>query len=590
MDEAYNDEAYHEAPTDWDEDDDPPRGARDPRARHSRPDDPGLARVRPSKAPPTEVAAPVGTVVSDDSSPSFFTLAFRLNADAFTSPGRFVAVYVDHLLGRTRDDRDVLVLARVDDVHEVNPHEDALSSTLNDVIPFGTEYAPEGRSTVIYRLAAAEPLEEAVLDDAGQVVEVRSVETLPPAGAPVFQAGGELTVRVLGLEQDPDAGLHVGSVHGDPAVPVVLGRGVIQRHMFIAGGIGTGKSYTRGVLAEELQAWGVPQVNIDVNGELVEAAEELGGRNLVPGQDGFTLPLSALSSADVLEAVPSINPGTNMETLLRFAHESLLKEVLQGRRDYFTVDDLVAHVDECAWTLEMTTGSGENRKLDRRTVEPTKLRTQRLNRLPFLGRPFDWVANLTPGAIVNIDCRGLLLSELRLITASVARDLQSLARNRRIPFVALSVDEFHLVAPNNDQVVTTQVLREIARIGRHHKLGLILTTQSPADVDRSILKRLLTRFLHAIEPDQLDALRGVFADASADLVRSLPKLPQGVCIVTGAFETVRHATVVRVRRRRTTHGGKTPDIWSDFAEAGWVGKRPAAPGGLAGGDDQGSGR
>src|SRR6185503_2493176 len=131
------------------------------------------------------------------------------------------------------------------------------------------------------------------------------------------------------------------------------------------------------------------------------------------------------------------------------------------------------------------------------------------------------------------------------------------------------------VAPAQDEAVATQVLREIARVGRHHRLGLILTTQSPSDVDRSILKRLLTRFLHSIEPDQLDALRGVFSDASDDLVRSMPKLPQGVAVVTGAFETVRHATVVDIRTRRTTHGGATPDIWSDLAERGWTGKREA---------------
>jgi hypothetical protein len=55
----------------------------------------------------------------------------------------------------------------------------------------------------------------------------------------------------------------------------------------------------------------------------------------------------------------------------------------------------------------------------------------------------------------------------------------------------------------------------------------------------------------------------------------MPKLPQGVCVLTGAFETVRHATVVRVRERRTTHGGATPDIWSELAEKGWSGKRRA---------------
>jgi DNA helicase HerA-like ATPase len=100
-----------------------------------------------------------------------------------------------------------------------------------------------------------------------------------------------------------------------------------------------------------------------------------------------------------------------------------------------------------------------------------------------------------------------------------------------------------------------------------------MTTQSPQDVDRSILKRLLTRFLHAIEPDQLEALRGVFSDASDDLIRQLPKMPQGVCILTGAYETVRHAAVIEVRRRRTTHGGGTPDIWADLEKMGWKGKR-----------------
>jgi len=526
----------------------------------------------------TEVAVPpgagplLGNIVSTETSPSFFALQFRLNAGKAIHPGRFVAVEA-----RTADGRDALVLARVDDVHEVNPHEDALSSTLRNVLPFETKYASEGASTVIYRVGDAEPLEEAVLDDEGTIVRIRAVESLPRAGAAVFEAGPELTVRALGLEPDPKDGLHVGSAYGDQSISIVLGKGVIQRHIFIGGGIGSGKSYTRGVLAEELQAWGVPQVNIDVNGELIEATGELGGVNLVPGEGGFTVPVSALSPSDVIEAVPSINPGTNMETLLRFAHEFLLKEVALGKRTFFTVDDLVRQIEPCALMLEMTTGSGENRKTDRRTVEPTKLRTQSLNRLAFLGQPFDWKSKLKPGAIINIDCRGLSLSELRLITASIARDFQNLAKNRQIPFVALSIDEFHLVAPKDkdEHTVTTQVLREIARIGRHYKLGLILTTQSPSDVDRAILKRLLTRFLHAIEPDQLEALRGVFSDASEDLVRSLPKLPQGTCIVTGAFETVRHAVVVKIRERRTTHGGQTPDIWKEFAKAGWGQKTEA---------------
>lgn len=530
-----------------------------------------VERIAPAPTLPDQPGARrlLGRVISTATSPSFFALEFRVEPDRVTTPGRFVAVEAT-----TEDGDGVVVIARVEDVHEVNPHEDALSSTLHGVLEFDTTYAHEGASTVIYRVASAEPLEEAALSKDGGVAEIRSVTSLPKAGARVYDAGEDLTVAALGLEPDPDSGLHMGAAFGDPSTPIVLAKGAIQRHIFIGGGIGSGKSYTRGVLAEELHAFGIPQVNIDVNGEMIEATAELGGRNLIPGKDGFTLPLSALSSADVIDAVPSINRGTNMETLLRFAHESLLKDVQTGKRPHFGVAELVGHIDDCAYILEMTVGSGSDRRPDRRTVEPTKLRTQSLARLPFLGEPFDWAGALTPGAVINIDCRGLLLGELRLITASVARDLQSLARSRRIPFTALSIDEFHLVAPTDDSAVTTHVLREIARVGRHYKLGLILTTQSPSDVDRAILKRLLTRFLHAIEPDQLDALKGVFSDASQDLVRTLPKLPQGVCVLTGAFETVRHATVVQVRRRRTTHGGATPDIFADLAAAGWPSKRP----------------
>ena len=498
----------------------------------------------------------VGTVIASATSPSFYALDVLLDPSQTVRPGAMLAA-----IQRSDANELVYVICRVDDILEHNPHKDAQGATLEQVLPFKTIYAEEGASTVIYRVCSTETMEEAVPSTDGSI-EIRAVQTLARAGAPVFMLSDELSVMALGLQPDPDLGIRVGEVYGVGA-PVVLAREVVQRHIFIGGGIGSGKSYTRGVIGEELHYLGVPQINIDVNGEMIDQTRELGGNNLKPGKD-FTLPLSALSSSDVLQAIPAIAEGTNMATLVRFTHEKLLKEVADGTRPYFSIDDLVNHMDECAELLGVA---------DARTLKPAKLRTHSLKRLRFLGTPYDWAANLTPGKIINIDCRGMGVRDLRLIVASVMRDIQQLARPRKIPFTVLSIDEFHLIAPNNEDTITTQVLREIARIGRHYRLGLILTTQSPSDVDRSVLKRLLTRFLHAIEPDQLDALRGVFSDASDTLVKSLPKLPQGVCIVTGAAETIRHATVVKVRKRHTTHGGKTPDVFADLVERGWKGKR-----------------
>jgi uncharacterized protein len=501
----------------------------------------------------------LGTVISDDGSPTFEEVRFRLGASVAVRPGEFVAVE-----GRDRDGSLVSwVLCRVLDVHEVNPHEDPQSATVRDVLPFPSTYAVEGESTVIFRIVRCEPVEEMSAADGG-IGEPVEVQTLPRAGDLVRRPRPDMITAAMGFPPDPDEGLHVGHLHGDGSIAVTVDKTAVQRHVLIVGGIGSGKSYTRGVLGEELRRLGVPQVNVDVNGEMIGAAREMGGRNVRPGE-GFTLPLGSLTREDLLEAVSGVNRGTNIETLIGYAFDSLRREIARGRRSAFNVDDLVAEIETQAPVLNMQAAN---------TLRPAQQRVQALDRLNYIGPRFDWEGALRLGAFINIDCRGLLLRDLRIVTAAIARDLQALARQEEIPFTVLSIDEFHLVAPNDDKMVSTQVLREIARIGRHYRLGLILTTQSPSDVDRAVLKRLLTRFVHTIEPDQLDALRGIFADAPPEMIHSLPKLPRGTCVLTGVAETVRHATVIDVRARVTTHGGATPDVFGDLRARGWPGKEP----------------
>jgi DNA helicase HerA-like ATPase len=501
----------------------------------------------------------LGTVVSDGSSPTFDEVRFRLAPHVAVTPGEFVSIE-----GRDRNgDLQSWVLSRVLDVHEINPHEDPQSATVRDVLPFDSAYAREGESTVIYRLVRCQPVEELPLADGG-IGDPTEIRTLPRAGDNVCRPRPGMVATAMGFPPNPDDGLHMGSLHSDGSIPVTIDPTAVQRHVLIVGGIGSGKSYTRGVLAEELHRLGVPQVNIDVNGEMIDTAAELTGVNVVPGQ-GFKLPLGSLTRDDLLEAVAGLNRGTNIEILVGYAFDVLQRQILRRERTEFTVEDLVAEIGVQAPNLDMAKAN---------TLRPAQFRVQALDRLAYIGSRFDWRAALQPGAFVNIDCRGQVLSDLRIITAAVARDLQNLARAREIPFTVLSIDEFHLVAPGDDRLVSTQVLREIARIGRHYRLGLVLTTQSPADVDRSVLKRLLTRFVHTIEPDQLDSLRGIFSDAPAEMIRSLPKLPRGTCVLTGVAETVRHATVLDVRGRVTTHGGATPDVFGDLRARGWQGKKP----------------
>ena len=110
-------------------------------------------------------------------------------------------------------------------------------------------------------------------------------------------------------------------------------------------------------------------------------------------------------------------------------------------------------------------------------------------------------------------------------------------------------------------MVSTQVMYELARMGRHVRTGLVLSSQSPADLNQAWRQWLQSRPIFALEQDQLKRISGVMADLDEQLVRTLPKLPQGVCAVSGSSEIVKHGFLLSVRRRETPVGGRTPSVF-----------------------------
>src|SRR5206468_9907970 len=128
-------------------------------------------------------------------------------------------------------------------------------------------------------------------------------------------------------------------------------------------------------------------------------------------------------------------------------------------------------------------------------------------------------------------------------------------------FALYFIDEAHAIAPDDEKVVSTQVHYELARMGRHVRTGLVLSSQSPQDLNPSVLKRLQTRFVFALERDQLRSIQGVMADLDEKIIRQLPKLPRGVCAVSGSGELIRHGFLLKVRERRTPVGGRTPSVF-----------------------------
>jgi len=512
----------------------------------------------------TGIALPVGfeqigKVVHWEGTPNFLDVAAVLDPRCDVRPGQFVGVW------HGRRGHSVLTVVQVANCRDVNPNEDPDLAVARDRLGLGTAYASEEISTRIHRLMEGPTVEELELEITEGSVKTKgaafAVERLVRAGDPVVLLSDEVIAETIGSLPKPDDGLHMGEVYGDRPIAVTLRPQALQMHTGIFGNPGKGKSYSSGVVMEEALQWGIPTLVLDVNGEMIAAAKALGGEVLTLPDPKFGLSLSLITATELLQVAPNIQEGTIYAELIELAHDRLRSE-RQGKP--FTFAELVAKIREV----------GQQTDAKAPSINTAISRILALEHDPVVGGNFDFIQEVLKHRLVVLDCRYLTLRQTRLIAAAAARELQRVGREmaRKAEggdtsaanwFSLFMVDEAHQVAPADEGVVSSQVMFELARMGRHVRTGLVLISQSPSDLNPSVLKRLQLRLIFALEKDQLRAIQGVMADLDERIVAKLPKLPLGVCGVSGSSELVRHGFLLRVRKRTTPVGGTTPRVFEN---------------------------
>jgi len=448
---------------------------------------------------------------------------------------------------------------------EVNPNEVPDLAAAREALGLGRGYGAEGVSTRIFRLAECTTTEEFTVQLNGGSWEVvgegRAPEILTRAGDPVVLLPPEITIQAIGGQPDSESGIYLGETYGTSAVPITLTPQIFQLHVGIFGNPGKGKSYLGGNLLEEAMGWGIPALVLDINGEMIDAAKALNGLVIaLPDPKNFGISLSLMTPQELVAVTPNVQPNTIYAELIELAHDQLRNES-RGRR--ITFDDLRARIQKL----------GQATHAPNTSIGAAIARLSVLERDPIIGGDFDFVSQLIERRLVVLDCRFLSLRQTQLIAAAGARELQRVGREmaRKAEagdkeaekwFALYFVDEAHAVVPDDESVVSTQVHFELARMGLHVRTGLVLSSQSPQDLNVSVLKRLQTRFIFALEKDQLRSIQGVLADLDEKIVHQMPKLPRGVCGVSGSGELVRHGFLLRVRERVTPVGGRTPNVFA----------------------------
>ena len=380
---------------------------------------------------------------------------------------------------------------------------------------------------------------------------------VPEPGEKVYFANKKLLRKVLGLRED---GLLIGHVYGHDDIPVKVDPGaLVTLHLAVLGTTGSGKSYTVGVIIEELLEHNYPVVVIDPHGEyktfnkendVEEEVENLKKYGLEPRSYkvavfkpkvvGGTLTLD-FNKLDVEAIAEMAKLSSTMRDLLYLAHTSLKK-----KKETFTIDELINEAKMLANEYRFQT----------RTLLTLERNLRLLKEMELFDKGTTSRYIIQRGALTVVDLSPEMDEELRRIfTGALLNELYQARKEGKIPPLFVIVEESHRFAPQDQDTYSKYVMRKIAREGRKFGIGLGVISQRIIGLDKDIISQCGTKILLRIDnKTDLDYIKQYIEGAAEDR-KLIAFLPTGSAMITG--QATRHPIITRIRPRKTKHGGIT---------------------------------
>ena len=121
--------------------------------------------------------------------------------------------------------------------------------------------------------------------------------------------------------------------------------------------------------------------------------------------------------------------------------------------------------------------------------------------------------------------------------------------NRGMYPIVLILEEAQNYIPEKDrrdqESITKRVFERIAREGRKYGISLIVSSQRPSELSKTVLSQCNSFIVHRLQnPDDQKYVRGLVSSANSDILDQLPILPQQHAIIMG--DCVRTAVQVRI--------------------------------------------
>ena len=404
----------------------------------------------------------------------------------------------------------------------------------------------------------------------------------PMPGQGVFVASNEMLTAMLSPRQRGEAGgAHLGSLltRERDAVPVVLSvKDLVSTHLAILASTGAGKSYTAGVLIEELlKPYNRASVLIvDPHGEYhtlqaLHAHPQFKATGYAPEIKIFTpdrikVRISTLTEADIVYLLPEMTE--KMRTFLSQAYKALLNTKRDGQWGFH---DLLEEVmqqkygDEKSGGGNVSTIDGLEWRLNRRFQQSRIFSDHEHIPLPEMFKPgqctvlqLSDIEETEQQVIVGTLLRRTNKARMGTVRGTLAGSEEAL------PYpVFVLLEEAHRYAPHGAQVVSTNILKTILSEGRKFGVGIGLITQRPGKLDQDVLSQCMTQFImRIVNPIDQQTIASSVEGAGRRLLDELPALTKGQVIVSGV--AINTPVLCQERTRLTQHGGETIDAPAEW--------------------------
>ncbi len=365
----------------------------------------------------------------------------------------------------------------------------------------------------------------------------------------------------------PRAGLTIGELLLAPGVPATLDSGGLDRHTFMCGQSGSGKTYSLGVLLERVLAeTSLRVVVLDPN------SDHVGLPRIREGADPRTAARYADALGDV--AVWRSDPSADHPLRLRFAElDPAARAAVLGldpvgdREEYAALTELL-RAQEAGKPLVTRV----DQLLERETPGARQLGLRALN-LGVLGWSV-WSAEARslveeirePTARCTVVDLGSLatVQEQRLVAEAVLSTLWETRLSRRPCLVV--VDEAHNICPAEPpdalSRLSTEHVVQIAAEGRKYGLYLLTSTQRPHKVHENVVSQCDNLLLMRMNSQaDLGDLARVLSFVPPGLMAGATSFHMGEALVAGKL--LPHAAYVRMGERVTEEGGADiPATWA----------------------------